>query len=63
MDTETPPISRRQALALAAALTLAVGTAMAAVGGIAHTPTAAAPTAAVLAPVAQTAVPAREADD
>ena len=62
MNSETPSISRRQALALAAALTLAVGTAVAAVGGIAHTPTAA-PPAALLAPVAQTAVPAREADD
>jgi hypothetical protein len=63
MKTESTSISRRQALALAAALTLAVGTAVAAVGGIAHTPTAAAPAAAVFAPVAQTAVPAREADD
>jgi hypothetical protein len=61
MNAQTASIGRRQALALAAALTLAVGTAVAAVGGIAHTP-ASAP-AAVVTHVAQTAAPAHEEDD
>jgi hypothetical protein len=63
MNTQQTSITRRQALALAAALTLAVGTAAAAVGGIAHTSRPAAPTAsAVVAQPAQS-IPAREADD
>ena len=63
MNTEPASIGRRQALALAAALTLAVGTAVAAVGGIAHTPRPAPTASAVVAPVAQPAAPVHEEDD
>jgi hypothetical protein len=61
MNPQPSSIGRRQALALAAALTLAVGTAVAAVGGIART-SAPAP-AAVVTHVALTAAPAHEEDD
>ena len=55
--------SRRQALALAAALTLAVGTATAAVAGLAHTPSPVAARPAIAAPVVPAAPPAQEVDD
>jgi len=58
--------TRRQALALAAALTLAVGTGVAAVAGLAHRPaqTGTAATQSVVATtVTQAPASAREADD
>jgi len=55
--------TKRQALALAAALTLAVGTATAAVAGLAHTPSPVAARPAIAAPVISVASPAREVDD
>jgi hypothetical protein len=61
MNTESSSVGRRQALALAGALTLAVATAVAAIGGIARTPQPA--PAAVMTPIAQTAAPAHEVDD
>jgi hypothetical protein len=64
MNDQSPPVSRRQALALAAALTLAVGTAAAAVGGIARTtPPRAHAVSALVAPAAPPAAPAQEVDD
>jgi hypothetical protein len=61
----TPPssVGRRQAMALAAALTLAVGTAVAAIGGIARTPAAAPPAASVTPALVQPAQHFPEADD
>ena len=53
MNTQQTSITRRQALALAAALTLAVGTASVAVAGIAHTPQAAPAATQVVSPPAQ----------
>jgi hypothetical protein len=63
MNAQPASIGRRQALALAAALTLAVGTAVAAVGGIAHTPRSAPAPSPVATPVLQAAAPAHEDDD
>ena len=63
MHTQQTSISKRQALALAAALTLALGTAGAALMGIAHRP---APPAAVSSVAPQVSGPARavqEMDD
>ncbi len=50
-------------MALAAALTLAVGTAVAAIGGIARTPAAAPPAASVTPALVQPAQHFHEADD
>lgn len=55
--------TKRQALALAGALTLAVGTAAAAVAGLAHTPSPVTSRPAIAAPVAPAAPPAQEVDD
>ena len=62
MNTKQTSISRRQALTLAAALTLAVGTASVAVGGITHAPQAAPAVTQVVSPAAQPAH-STEADD
>ena len=63
MNTTTSSIGRRQALALAAALTLAVGTAVAAIGGIARTPAAAPPAPSVTSTLVQPAQHFHAADD
>jgi hypothetical protein len=63
MDTTPSSIGRRQAMALAAALTLAVGTAVAAIGGIARTPAAAPSSASVTPTLVQPAQQVHEVDD
>ena len=64
MNTTTSSIGRRQALALAAALTLAVGTAVAAIGGIARTPAAGPAASTTVTPaLVQPAQSFHEADD
>ncbi len=66
MHTQQTSITRRQALALAAALTLALGTAGAALTGIAHRPAPPAAVSSVSSVAPQVSGPARavqEMDD
>ena len=56
-------LTKRHALALAAALTLAVGTGTAAVAGLARTPSLPSSTPAIVAPASQAAPAAQEVDD
>ena len=63
MDTQQTSITKRQALALAAALTLALGTAGAALTGLAHTPAPPAAASTVLPATPASAPPIHEVDD
>jgi hypothetical protein len=63
MDTQQTSITKRHALALAAALTLALGTAGAALTGLAQTPAPPAAVSAVAPAIPASAPPIHEADD